>query len=825
MTKNNFIATFLFFSISITAQQLQAPDTFLGYELGSYFSRHHQVVDYFQHLENQSDRIALKPYGKTNEGRLLQLAFISSPENLNNLESIRLNHLKNSGSVSGSKNDDTVVVWLSYNVHGNESSSTEASMQTAYDLITKHSDWLENAIVIIDPCINPDGRDRYVNFYNQTKSTVYDPNPNAREHYESWHNGRTNHYIFDLNRDWAWLTQVESQQRVKEYNMWLPHIHVDFHEQGINSPYYFAPAAEPLHEIITDFQKSFQDRLGKNHARYFDAEGWFYFTKERFDLLYPSYGDTYPTYLGAIGMTYEQAGGGRAGLGIYNGEGIELTLKDRIAHHYTTGISTVEISVKNKSELNAAYQNFFADGNLKYQSFTLEGEADALEALKILLDQHEIKYAQSAKTTTVKGYDYQLQKANSKKIGKGTLVIHTQQPKGKMAQVLLEPKTVLNDSLTYDITAWSLPYAYGLKAMALQNTVETIPMPTNKKDAVNLPEAQYGYALSWNSFSDAQFLAALLESNIRVRFNTTPLTNSGHRWERGSLFIFKGDNAHMDDFKSQLKSLVAKHQKQLTPIQTGYSDNGPDLGASALALINPPKVAVLGGNGISPYNYGEVWHFFEQQLHYPITQLTNQNLNARVLENIDVLILPSGRYAAMLGEKGNSGLRNWIRAGGKVIALGRAVSSFEGQNNFMLKAKEKPADSLALLPYNQRERNQISNSITGSIYEVRLDKTHPLAFGMERYYSLKLSSDTYEFLSDGINAGVLPDGAKPVAGFVGNRVKQQQAASLVFGEERVGRGRVIYLVDNPLFRGFWYSGKMLVSNALFMTSNGPLQLE
>ena len=351
MVRLRFSPLFLLFVFVMNAQ-LQSPDTFLGYNLGTKFTRHHQVVDYYQHLEKNSAGIKLESYGKTNEGRLLQLVFISSPENIKNIEVIRKTHLQNSGIETGVKNDEKVIVWLSYNVHGNESSSTEASMKTAHALITKYKDWLKDTIVILDPCINPDGRDRYVNFYQQKKSTPYDSNGLTLEHFESWHNGRSNHYMFDLNRDWAWLTQVESQQRLIQYNQWLPHVHIDFHEQGINSPYYFAPAAEPLHEVISDFQKDFQDTFGKNHAKYFDKKGWFYFTKQTFDLLYPSYGDTYPTYLGAIGMTYEQAGGGLAGLGIDNNENIEVTLIDRIAHHYTTGISTVEIAAKNKTVLN-----------------------------------------------------------------------------------------------------------------------------------------------------------------------------------------------------------------------------------------------------------------------------------------------------------------------------------------------------------------------------------------------------------------------------------------------------------------------------------------
>lgn len=823
MLNKLFTFFFLVASFFVQGQEPKTPSTFLGYELGTYFSRHHQVVDYFQYLADSSDHVQLAAYGKTNEGRLLQHAYISTPENLKNLETIRLNHLKNTGLVDGDPNNDKAIVWLSYNVHGNESSSTEAAMKTAHALITQYKDWLKDTVVILDPCINPDGRDRYVNFYNKTKSAIYDPNPLAREHAEGWHNGRTNHYVFDLNRDWAWITQVESQQRLKVYNKWLPHIHVDYHEQGINSPYYFAPAAEPLHEIITDFQKSFQDQLGKNHAKYFDEKGWFYFTKQRFDLLYPSYGDTYPTYLGAIGMTYEQAGGGRAGLGVYNGEAIELTLKDRIAHHYTTGISTVEMAAKNKTALNTAFRDFYADSDLKYKSFIMEGPKDALLALETLLEKHQIQFGHSQAEATVKGFDYQRQKNSTKKVGANALVVNTKQPKGKMAQVLLEPNTVLNDSLTYDITAWSLPYAYGLTAIAANNSMSSQPVSALPAIA-ELTKSNYGYALAWDSFKDATFLAALLQADIRVRFNNMPLKNSGVNWKRGSLFILKGDNEHHKDFKAMLSKIAQDHQQQLSNISTGYSEQGPDLGADELELINPPKVAVLGGKGISPYNYGEVWHFFEQQLHYPLMQLTTERLNSKALENIDVLILPSGRYSAVLSDVSSSVI-NWVRGGGKIIALSSALQSFAGNERYGLKTKEgeQEAEENALLPSSERERNAISSMITGSIYEVSLDKSHPLSFGMERYYSLKLSADAYDYVAEGYNAGTLEENARPLAGFVGHKALKDQEESLVFGEKRLGRGSLIYMVDNPLFRGFWYSGKHLMSNALFMTNNRSFQ--
>ena len=308
------LSLFFVFSLVSLGQDLKSPSEFLGYELGTQFTRHHEVVDYYQYVAaSLPDQVQLQEYGKTNERRPLLLAYLSTAENMANLDSIQAEHLKNT---IGAGNPEKAIVWLSYNVHGNESVSTEASMQTLYELLTVKNEYLKNTVVIMDPCINPDGRDRYVNWYNQYKNYKYNVDPNSKEHHEPWQSGRANHYMFDLNRDWAWLTQVESQQRLKVFNKWLPHVHVDFHEQGVDNPYYFAPAAEPFHEVITDFQREFQETIGKNHAKYFDQNGWFYFTKEVFDLLYPSYGDTYPTYNGGIGMTYEQGGSGRAGLGI-----------------------------------------------------------------------------------------------------------------------------------------------------------------------------------------------------------------------------------------------------------------------------------------------------------------------------------------------------------------------------------------------------------------------------------------------------------------------------------------------------------------------------
>lgn len=799
------------------SQEVKSPSQFLGYELGTEFTRHHRVVDYFNHLAaNASDRVKLIEYGQTNELRPLILAYVSNAENIGNLESIRETHINNT---KGGESPTKAIVWLSYNVHGNESVSTEASMQTIYELLTKKSDYLEDTVVIIDPCLNPDGRDRYVNWYYQYKNSPYNVDPNSKEHHEEWLSGRSNHYMFDLNRDWAWLTQVESQQRIKIFNQWLPHIHVDFHEQGVDNPYYFAPAAEPFHEVITDFQRNFQTVIGKNHAKYFDANGWFYFTKEIFDLLYPSYGDTYPTYNGGIGMTYEQGGSGRAGLGIQTSIGDTLTLKDRIAHHLTTGLSTVEVASQNTDQLNKEFQKFYRNNNFEYKSYVLSGEPDKLEALGNLLKFHEINYGW-ATNGKVKGFDYSSGKTHTIKTSSKNMVVSTDQPKGTLVKVLLEPNTKLSDSLTYDITAWSLPFAYGLDAIASKtlvtaSAVENIEVLENSP--ISLSQDAYAYVADWNSMKDARFLSELLKQNIRVRYANQPFTVEGKIFDRGSLIITKGDNKNHKNFMDSLENIARNHRVLLTASQTGFVENGKDFGSSYVPMITDTKIAVLSGGPTRTLQFGEVWHFFEQQLNYPVTIIDASYYSRVDLSDYDVLILPNGWYSDFFDNIKLADLKKFVRNGGKLIAMDGAIKGIKGEKGFAIKEKEVKLDSLvAPLQYDDSERESIKSSITGAIFKTRVDPTHPLAYGYsDHYFTLKLGDEAYEKLETG-NVAYLKNDSTPVSGFAGSEARKKISETLVFGVENHGKGQVIYMVDNPLFRGFWENGKLFFVNALFM---------
>lgn len=810
------------FTFQLTAQKLQSPDAFLGYKLGSRFTRHHKVVDYFKYIAQNSDKVQFQKYGETNELRTLAVAYVSSASNIQNLETIRKQHLTNAGIENTTELKDKAIVWLSYNVHGNEASSTEASMLTLYKLITENSSYLENTVVIMDPCINPDGRDRYANWYNQVVAAPNNTTPDAREHHEPWPGGRANHYLFDLNRDWAWATQIETQQRLTVFNKWLPHVHVDFHEQSINNPYYFAPAAEPFHEVITDWQRNFQTQIGKNHAKYFDQNGWYYFTKESFDLLYPSYGDTYPTYVGGIGMTYEQAGGGRAGLGITKADGDVLSLWDRLIHHTVSGISTVEIASKNTEKINNEFKKYFQNNTFKYKSYVLKGNKSKTKKLIALLDMHQIKYGRS-NGEKVSGYKYETGAKGSMKTGPSDLIISTDQPKGKLVKALFEPIAKLSDSITYDITAWSLPYAYGMNAIASEKLIpsrKVLPQLTTSTTNSNA----YAYTFQWNHISDSKLLSDLLQQDFRVRFNKKEMTNSGQNLKAGSLIVTRGDNKHIKNFDTTLIAIANAHSKNADTINTGFSDKGPDMGSSDVREVKNQKIAVLSGNKTSSLSYGEIQYFFEQEINYPYTAINTNNFSTHTLDNYHTLVIPNGYYRGFLNETKLDALKSWIRKGGKVIAIGGANSIFADKKGFGLKSKstsddeDKTEKEVELIKYEDLERHRIQNNISGAIFKTETDNSHPLGFGYgDSYFTLKRGDKSYKYLEKGHNVVRLENNTS-FSGFTGSKTVDDLTKSLIFGEENIGRGSVIYMVDNPLFRAFWDNGKLFFANALFYTN-------
>ena len=814
-------------SVFLFGQAIVTPKEFLGYELGDHYTLHHKVVDYFKRISTENPaKVKIEFYGKTNEGRDLMLAYVTSPKNMMQLDEIRKNNLRLAGVLTDKPGDVNMpsIVWLSYNVHGNETSSTEVAMKVLYELVSGKNNelnqWLNNAVVIIDPCLNPDGRDRYVNWFNQMVGKNANINPNAREHDEPWPGGRSNHYNFDLNRDWAWQTQVESAQRIKIYNQWMPEIHCDFHEQSVESPYYFAPAAEPYHEVITPFQRSFQVAIGKNHAKYFDANGWLYFTREIFDLFYPSYGDTYPLYNGSIGMTYEQAGNSSAGISISVGADT-LSLNDRIEHHFTTSMSTIEMAALNSKKINEEFKKYFDDlknnGSGLYKSYIISGDNRKKRSSLIeLFEKNNIVYGYASQGTKIKGFNYFSDKEQSYTASAEDLVVSTMQPKGSLVRVLFEPQSKLSDSVTYDITAWSIPYAYGVDCYAVKEKI--VSQSNNTISNAKLPGNQeYAYLIEYNSFSDGKLLASLLNNAIDVRIAESDFSFNGKKFSKGTLIVLRNTNKSNIDL---MLNLCSKFNATINAVSSGFMETGFDFGSDKIRKISKPNVALLSGENTSSTAVGEVWHLFDQQLNYPITLINTTSIESADLKDFNVIILPDGNYKFLIDKE--SDLRSWVKQGGKLIAMEGAVVNLSA-GDWNIKMKEEKADDKALQssdlkPYAQRERQSVTGNTPGAIYKVDLDNTHPLAFGYPSfYYSLKMNSNVFEFMKDGWNVGYVKKD-KQLSGFVGSNVAEKIKEGTVIGSIGYGKGSIVYFADDPIFRNFWENGKLIFTNAVFLAN-------
>ena len=850
MRRPFLLLVLIFLSAQLTAQ-VQSPEAFLGYKIGTRYTPHWRIVEYFKYVAQQAPQsVKLEQYGWTNEKRPLMLSYISSAQNIQNLETIRQNNLRLANMETGggtATEAGPVVVWLSYNVHGNETSSSEASMLTLYALVdpanSQTKEWLKNTVVIIDPCLNPDGRDRYVNWFNSMAGMQYNPDPQSREHVEPWPGGRTNHYNFDLNRDWAWQSQVESQQRLKKFNQWLPQVHVDFHEQGPNSPYYFAPAAEPYHEVITPWQREFQVMIGRNNAKYFDKNGWLYFTKDGFDLFYPGYGDTYPIYSGAIGMTFEQGGGPAGGLGITTNDGDTLTLTDRALHHYTTGLSTVEVASQNAPRLIREFHRFYTDalqsGSGDYKTYVIKRRStpvDLESTLDRYLSGNGITWAYAGKTASYRGLSYITGKEETFNVEPHDILLSTYQPKSVLLRVLFEPssKQAVPENMPYDITAWSLPYAFGLDAYAVK---DRIAAGSQKEEAPSFDStinkikngSAYAYVLPWKSFSSAKVLARLLKAGIRVRYSNEPFTANGKNFDPGSLIVTQASNRQ---FAGRLPSMImdAAYKEDdfhynVEAVSSGFVDKGHDIGSSAVALVQKPKVVLITGEGTVSGSAGAIWHLFEQQLQYPVTLINANDITRMNLGQYNVIIMPDGFNYRFLNDRAfNDQLKTWVRQGGKLIALQGAVAQLAEtgwglHNKADSSESRKRSDSSysQVRAYQNRTIERLGSYNSGTIYKVQLDNTHPLGYGYPNYYfTLKEDESVYEFIKEGgWNVGVLKKN-NYISGFVGSKAREKLKDGLVFGVQDVGRGRVVYLSDDVLFRSFWETGKLLFCNAVFM---------
>lgn len=823
------------FVIVSHSQAIKSPDEFLGYELGTKFTYHHRAVEYFRYVAEASPLAIMKEYGTTWEGRPLVVCILSSEENLKNLEELKQNNLIKTGLAAGNFTGRQVpFIWLGFNIHGNEAAGTETAMKVLYVLVTEGfegaAEWLKSAVIMIDPCQNPDGRDLYAERYNSSRSLFANPDKNTWEHNQPWPSARSNHYMFDLNRDWVWQTQIESQQRIKLYHEFMPHVFADFHEMGAESSYFFAPGAEPWHEVITTWQREFHKLTGTSNARMFDAKSKPYFTKENFDLFYPGFGDTWPLFNGAMGFTFEQGGGGVSGLSYKKETGDTLTLRDRIDGHFIASMATIKVSVENKDRLISEFNRYFEDNQKKpafqYKSVIIKGsnERSAMESLFEILDKNRIRYSPAGTTgKKLKGFDYRANAEGEVTIEEGDILVSAFQPQSRLMQVLFETDSKASDSVTYDISGWALPYVLNLKAYALKEQLK----PGDNKSTIEgiekiRPEGKpYGYVVNFEGFNELRYIAALQKRNIRPRYAVKPFSINGQKFGRGSVIIIRGDNkASGERFDKTVIEEAEKCRVKIHPVSTGLVESGKDFGSAYSPLMKKKNVALLCGEGVSSGTVGELWYFFEQDLEYPVN-LINTDLTGSIdFSNYDVLILPPGNYSKL-----KDTITSYVRQGGRVIAIESAVTLFATDKNTALfkavetrnaelKSLEKKIrsdDTTLLRRFADERRYQLSERSAGSIYRVKLDETHPYAAGLGSDWFILKRSQPYPFLGKGSNIAWIAEN-NPVSGFAGYKFRQTVRNTLVAGSENIGSGEVIYLSDDPYFRAYWKSGRILLGN-------------
>ncbi len=839
MKKINLLSALLILVLNIQAQDIKSHAEFLGHEPGMEFTLHHQAVDYFKYVADNSDYVSYISYGKTYEGRELGVVFVSSPENLADLEQIRKSNLINTGFLDGEEGGKQMpLVWLSYNVHGNESVGMEAALKTLYTLVSRSyegvSDWLKECVIIIDPCQNPDGRDLYANRYKRSQSIKPNPNPDDWQHHEGWPSARLNHYLFDLNRDWVWQTQAETEQRIRLYNKYMPHVHADFHEMGAGSTFFFAPGADPWHAAITPWQHEFNELTGKTNAELFDKEYKLYFTKESFDLFCPSFGDTWPLFNGAMGFTYEQGGGGYAGLALDNESGDTLTLADRIEGHFLASMGTIKVSYENREKLITQFNDFFRSGLDKpvfeYESVIIKGDNDksAIADLLKLLDKNQVKYSLASNSgKTYKAFDYLSNKEGEVKISEGDILVSARQPQSHLVKVLFEPDSKYIDSLSYDLTAWALPYVYNLEAYAVKDRIPASKLELKQATVKNeVPKNKpYAYIADHQGFNETKFMTALLKNKIRVRSMLKPFSISDNDFKRGSLIIARGDNMNINgDFDSKVIESANNSGVKLYPVSTGLVQKGKDLGSNYASLKYKPDIALIGGEGVSTGGFGELWYFLEREIEYPYTIIGLDYINSVDLAEYDVVILPSGSYS-----KQKEKLTDFVKQGGRLVLFGDAIKLFADEESTNLykaiearkKEKEKEekkiatSDTTHLKKYENQRRERLNERSAGSIYRIGLDDTHPYAFGLgKEWFMMRTSSDHYPFLAKGNNIAYILN-SEPVSGFAGKKFREEVKNTIAVASESIGRGEVIYITDSPYYRAYWKSGRILLGNILF----------
>jgi len=813
------------------------PEDIIYHEVGEWHITHDRLVNYMKAIAAAApERVKLETMGSTYEQRPQVLLIITSSKNHQRLEEIRMQHIQLTDPAKSTAlniDDMPIVVWIGHSIHGNEPSGANASLLSAYYLAAAQGkqidELLDNVVILFDPSFNPDGLQRFSTWANQHKSKNLVSDSNSREFKEVWPGGRYNHYWFDLNRDWLPAVHVESQNRLKWFHRWKPNILTDHHEQGSNATFFFQPGVPSrVNPLTPDKNQELTAKLGKFHAAYLDRIGSLYFTRENFDDFYYGKGSAYPDINGAIGILFEQASSRGHLQETTNGL---LSFPFTIKNQFTTTLSTLEGAKVLRKEFLQWQRDFYetairesASSPVKAYVFGDDNDkAKTFHFLEMLM-RHQIEVYGLKNNLVADGNDF---------IKESSFVVPANQPQWRLIKTIFEKTVDYKDSLFYDITAWTMPLAFGLPSAELKASQfktgllidKLAEIPKNNGEVIGSSgKLGYAYLFEWDELYAPRALYELQKAGVLVKCATNkfeiPWNETSKKFDYGTIMIpVRSQTISADKLSTMMKEVAEKNYVSVFVLSGGNVLNGSDLGSSKFVVVAQPKIAMITGTGVNAPDAGEVWHLLDQRMNIPATHMEPAVFNRIELNKYNTLIMVGGKYPDVNKDK----LKAWVKSGGVLILTEEAVSwaAQNGISTVTLKKTKSPADSTQQLTYIDREQVDGAQQMNGAIFSAEIDLSNPLAYGYNQK-SVSLFKANKVFMEKNKNPYATPFyyGSKPLqSGWVSKENADAIKNSAAVIVNTVGNGRVISIADNPNFRAFWLGGTKLFMNAIFFGRN------
>lgn len=803
---------------------IPVPKSVIGHEVGEWHVTHDRLVQYMYAIAEASDRVNIEVMGYTHEGRPLVLLTISSPENLKNIESIRQQHIKlcdPSQSDGLDIKNMPAVFYLGCSIHGNEASGSNASLLMAYYLAAARGEEIEKAlkkvVILLDPSFNPDGMQRFSSWVNSRRSRSIATDPNDMEHNEPWPNGRTNHYWFDLNRDWLVAQHPESQARAKKFHQWKPNVLTDHHEMGTNSTFFFMPGVPSrMHPLTPVKNLEINRKIAAYHAKALDAIGSLYFTQEGYDDFYYGKGSTFPDIQGAIGILFEQ--GSTRGHAAESVNGV-ITFPFAIRNQFTTAIASVKAVNDLREELLDYQRQFYKESSalaakdpVKAIAFgSVRDKARAFHLAEIIA-RMDISVYRPVSAININGKSFD---------ASSCYIVPLNQPQYRLIKSMFEIRTKFADSLFYDISSWTLPLAAGLdyeELKSLPRLGEKVTEPAMPVGQLIGGESNYAYVFETYGYYAPRAIYRLLERNFRIKVATSIFHHpNGKEFRQGTIMIpVANQQRSKNELEFILRQIMQEDGIDVYGFQTGLDLNGSSLGSNSFLALRKPEIAVLVGSGVSAYQAGEIWHLLDYRFDIPVTMIPIDVFNRADINRYNTIIFPPGNYSG-LSEATREKLKTWVQHGGVIIGLESALNwlSASGLGKFQMKKEEtkeyKPRAYADIEEYNGAQR------MYGAIFEAAVDLTHPLLFGYE-HARIPVFKANELFMEKSKNPYANPIVYTPsplLSGYVSKENHTRFKDTSIAGVSALGRGRVIGFTENLAFRAFWFGTNKILMNAVF----------